>query len=51
MENELNPRRRAAGDTVVDESFPTTEDRFGAYISAESTRFADVIRKAKLTLE
>lgn len=33
------------------ESFPATKDQFNAYIASESARFADVIKKAKISLD
>jgi tripartite-type tricarboxylate transporter receptor subunit TctC len=33
------------------ESFPLTREQFGQYISTESTRFAEIIKKAKASLD
>jgi len=33
------------------ESFPTTTEQFNAFIAAESTKYADVIRRTKATLD
>lgn len=33
------------------ELFPTTRDQFAAYIASESTKYADVIRRAKVSLD
>jgi tripartite-type tricarboxylate transporter receptor subunit TctC len=33
------------------ESFPTTTEQFNAFIAAESTKYADVIKRTKATLD
>ena len=33
------------------EPFPVTRDQFNAYIASESTKYADVIKRAKASLD
>jgi tripartite-type tricarboxylate transporter receptor subunit TctC len=33
------------------ELFPATRDQFNAYISSESARFAEIIKKAQISLD
>jgi tripartite-type tricarboxylate transporter receptor subunit TctC len=33
------------------EPFPTTRDQFTAFIAAESAKYADVIKRAKVALD
>ena len=33
------------------ETFPATREQFNAYIAAESTKYADVVKRAKAALD
>ena len=37
--------------TLGHEPFPTTPERFAGFVASESTKYADVVRRAKIALD